>query len=83
VLGQKLIHFEHVCGVSVEQNAQYIITNNCAPVLWILQPILPDVCPKQLHYLQIATNSSRIWWCCIYVIQQLMIQEKSIVSEIL
>lgn len=51
MLGQKFIHFEHVGGVYAKQVAQFLIANNFALILRILQSILPNVCPELLHNL--------------------------------
>jgi hypothetical protein len=51
MLGQKFIHFEHVGRVYAKQVAQFLIANNFALILRILQSILPNVCPQLLHNL--------------------------------
>lgn len=51
MFGKQLIHLEHISAICFKDHTQGIITDYLSFVTWILQIILPNVCPKLLHNL--------------------------------
>jgi hypothetical protein len=54
VLGEELVHLEHISGVGVKERLELIIAYYLPLVFWVLQVVLSYVRPQHLHYLFIT-----------------------------
>lgn len=58
MLGQGFIHLKHINCIYTKKIPQCFITIYISLILWILQVVLPDICPKFLHNLEQNTDNT-------------------------